>query len=225
MSKSVRGYLRDIKAIYQKKSEEVEKKYNELKKAKDDYVKISSSKDFTPEGRQKRLNANSAYQDELKHDLDALRREANEAAGKIRNEAEKAFYGYYNAKPEDVDLKMLELIRSGVLSEKELIHYGERANTTMRRLIGKELEKKESYSAHQAATIFQMGSDNPHLKAIDEVIGVGDYAVGGAPMGGYDSVSAIRARFDSLVDPVIANTRDVSVSLADDGSESFTIVE
>lgn len=220
MSKTVKGYLRDIKRIYQESSEKVEKEYDKLVKLNGEYNRVSSSRDYTVEGRQKRLAEISAERDKIKHNCAALREEANNNARKIRDDAEKMFYNYYNAAPEDVDLKMMELIRSGVLTEKELIHYGNKANSTMRRVIGKELEKRGS---HQAGTIFQFQSGDPHLSAIDELIGVGDYAVGGAPMGGLESVSAIRKRFDELCDPVIARTKDVKTEFLADGRQVFSV--
>lgn len=220
MSIKVRDYLRKVKKIYQEKSEEVEKKYDELKKLNDEYQTTLSSRDYTPEGRQKKLAAIDVKRDALKRELASLREAAKSEALKVRESAEATFYNYYNASPEDVDLKMMELIKSGVLSEKELIHYGNRANSTMRRVIGKELEKRGS---RQAGMVFQFESGDPHLSAIDELIGVGDYSVGGAPMGGLESVSAIRKRFDELCDPVISRTKDVKSETLADGRQLFSV--
>lgn len=223
MSKTVKGYLRDIKKIYQESSEKVEKEYDKLVKLDEEYNRVSSSRDYTLEGRQKRLTEISAERDKIRHNCAAMREEANNAARRLRSEAEKMFYNYYNASPDDVDLKLMELIRSGVLSEKELIHYGERANTTMRRIIGKELENRGSMEARQAGSIFQFQSGDPHLKAADELIGIGDYSVGGAKMGGLSSVSAIRKRFDELCDPVISGTQDVKTEFLADGRQIFSV--
>lgn len=223
MSKTVKGYLRDIKKIYQESSEKVEKEYDKLVKLDEEYNRVSSSRDYTLEGRQKRLTEISAERDKIRHNCAAMREETNNAARRLRSEAEKMFYNYYNASPDDVDLKLMELIRSGVLSENELIHYGERANTTMRRIIGKELEKIGSVEARQAGMVFQIQSGDPHLSAIDNLIGIGDYAVGGAPMGGLSSVHNIRARFDELCDPVIAGTKDVKTEFLSDGRQIFSV--
>lgn len=220
MGKTVKGYLRDIKRIYQESSDQVEKKYDELVKLNNEYQDVLKSRDYTYEGRHKKLAAIDVKRDALKHDLAVLRENANNAARKVRDDVERTFYGYYNASPDDVDLKMMELIRSGVLSEKELIHYGNKANSTMRRVIGKELENR---GFHQAGIMFQFPSEDPHLKAVDDLIGVGDYAVGGAPMGGLESVSAIRKRFDELCDPVIAGIKDVKSETLADGRQLFSV--
>lgn len=220
MGKTVKGYLRDIKRIYQESSDQVEKKYDELVKLNNEYQDVLKSRDYTHEGRQKKLAAIDVKRDALKHDLAVLRENANNAARKVRDDVERTFYGYYNASPDDVDLKMMELIRSGVLSEKELIHYGNKANSTMRRVIGKELENRGS---HQAGMMFQFPSGDPHLKAVDDLIGVGDYAVGGAKLGGLSSVHGIRAKFDELCDPVIAGIRDVKSETLADGRQLFSV--
>ena len=209
MSTYVRDYLRKIKKIYWDMSTEIEKKYNELKALNDEYVRVSSSRDYTHEGRQKRLTEISRKRDELRHTLASMREQANNEARKVRDDAESTFYNYYNASPDDVDLKMTELIRSGVLTDAELIHYGERANATMKRLIGKELESRNSMDAKAAGRFFLQTSGNPHLQAIDSMMEIGDYAVGGAKMGGLDTVSAIRQKYDGLVDPLISGVKDV----------------
>lgn len=219
----VKDYLRKVKSVYWEKSGEVEKQYNELKKLNAERHQVMTSREFTPEGRQKRLAAIDAKRDALKASLAALRVEANNEAGKIRLDAEKTFYRYYNASPDDVDLKMTELIRSGVLTDAELIHYGEKANSTMRRLIGKELSKRPTQEARQAASVFQMVTKNPHLQAIDSIIEIGDYAVGGARLGGLDTVSSIRERFDGLVDPVIDTVTDVKTKYLADGTQLFSV--
>lgn len=223
MSKTVKGYLREIKRIYQESSDQVEKKYNELVRLDGEYKEVQDSRDYTNEGRQKKLAAIDAKRDALKRDLAALRDQTNNEARKVRDIVERTFYSYYNASPEDVDLKLMELIRSGVLSDRELIHYGERTNTTMKRIIGKELETRKSDEARQAAAVFQFQSGDPHLSAIDELIGVGDYAIGGAPMGGLESVSAIRKRFDELCDPVISRITDVKSETLADGRQIFSV--
>ena len=219
----VKDYLRKVKSVYWEKSAEVETQYNELKKLNAERNQVLTSRDFTPEGRHKRIAAIDAKISALKASLAALRVEANEEAGKIRQDAEKAFYRFYNASPDDVDLKMTELIRSGVLSDAELIHYGEKANSTMRRLIGKELSTRESQKAREAASTFQRLTTNPHLQAIDSIMEIGDYAVGGARLGGLDTVSSIRERFDYLVDPVIDNVLDVKSEHYADGTQSFSV--
>ena len=223
MSKTVKGYLRELKNLYWAKSEEVEKKYNELKSVQEEMTKVQTSRDYTPEGRSKRLATLGEKRDTLKKELNALREATNNEAMKIRENAETEFYNYYNASPDDVDLRLTELIRSGVLTDAELIHYGNKANATMRRLIGKELEGRSSYDAKQAGRAFQLVTNNPHLQAIDNIIGVGDYAVGGAKMGGFATVSSIRARFDSLIDPVINGVKDVKSEYLADGRQLFSV--
>lgn len=223
MSSTVKGYLRELKKLYWTKSEEVEKKYNELKAVKEEMTKVQTSRDYTPEGRNKRLVALGEKRDALKRELDAIREETKNGAMKIRADAETEFYNYYNASPDDVDLRLTELIRSGVLTDAELIHYGNKANATMKRLIGKELEGRSSYDAKQAGRAFLLPSNSPHLQAIDNIIGVGDYAVGGAPMGGYDTVSSIRTRFDGLIDPVIDGVKDVKSEYLADGRQLFSV--
>ena len=223
MSKTVKGYLRELKNLYWAKSEEVEKKYHELKSVQEEMTKVQTSRDYTPEGRSKRLATLGEKRDTLKKELNALREATNNEAMKIRENAETEFYNYYNASPDDVDLRLTELIRSGVLTDAELIHYGNKANATMKRLIGKELEGRSSYDAKQAGRAFLLPTNSPHLQAIDNIMSVGDYAVGGAKMGGFDTVSSIRARFDSLIDPVINGVKDVKSEYLADGRQLFSV--
>lgn len=223
MSTYVRDYLQKVKRIYQEKSAEVEEQYNELKKLEAEKQAVLSSRDFTPEGRSNRVSEIDTKRNALKASLAALREQANNEARKVRKDAESVFYGYYNASPEDVDLRMMELIRSGVLSDAELIHYGERSNATMKRLIGKELESRDSMDAKAAGRFFLQMSGNPHLQAIDSIMEIGDYTVGGAKMGGLDTVHAMRARYDSLVDPLISRTKDVKSEFLADGRQLFSV--
>ena len=220
---SIRKYLEKIKDIYWEKSGEVEKKYNELKALDAEYVRVSSSRDYSAEGKEKRLLEISNKKSELKRVLDDLRKAANDAAMQIRSDVEKTFYSYYHADPDDVDLKMMELIRSGVLTDDELIHYGKRANPTMRRLIGKELSERKTPEAHAAGMTFLQTEGDPHLNAVDYLMQVGDYAVGGARLGGLDSVTGVRMRFDSLVDPIIDGAKDISSEIYADGSQHYSV--
>lgn len=223
MSTNVKGSLRKVKQIYWDMSAEVEKKYNDLKALDAEYIRISSSRDYSNEGRQSRLAEINRKREDLKRTLATMREKANNEAREVRNETERTFYNYYNASPDDVDLKMTELIRSGVLTDAELIHYGEKANQTMKRLIGKELEKRESQDSKRAGRLLQITSGNPHLQAIDSIMEIGDYSVGGAPMGGLESVKGIRARYDSLCDPIIEKTRDVKAETLADGRTVFSV--
>ena len=223
MSAHVKDYLQKVKKIYWDASGEIEKKYNEVKALDAEFQRVSASRDYSPEGRQNRLTEISNKKDELKRTLNAMREAANNEARQVRKGAESVFYNYYNAAPDDVDLKLTELIRSGVLTDAELIHYGEKANQTMKRLIGKELEKRSSRDAQQAGRALQMTSGNPHLQAIDALMEIGDYTVGGGRMSGFDGVSSFRSRYDSLVDPVISGVKDVKSEVV--GDRQFFSVE
>ena len=51
---------------------------------------------------------------------------------------------------------------------------------------------------------------------------IGDYSVGGAPMGGLDTVSGMRKRYDELVDGIVAGVRDVRSEILADNRQIFS---
>ena len=126
-----------------------------------------------------------------------LRTDANKRAGEIRAEMEDMFFGFYHVDPQAVDMQTVTLINAGVVSDRELLAMAKKANPTMRRLIAKALsESKNEDMARQGR--YMLVSSNPHTDAMDALMGIGDYAVGGAPMSGASGAAAFLAKWDEL---------------------------
>ena len=210
MKKSVKDYLREIEQVFKTEAEAVAKNNAKLKELQDQRRAIWASSDLTRQGQEKASAAIDASIRELKAAMSASRTEANDKAQKIRKSAEKAFFNYFHANPADVDLQMMKLIESGVLSDSELLHMSETANATMRRIIGRALENSPSKMYVNEGRRMRDMSNDPHLRAIDALIGVGDYACGGAPMSGTDAANAILNRWDELTGPVFESAPAVS---------------
>lgn len=210
MKKSVKDYMREVEKIYKTAAEAVAADNAKMRELQDQRKAVWASRELTRQGQEKASAKIDDQIRELKATMYARRTEANSKAQQIRKSAENAFFGYFHANPSDVDLQTMKLIESGVLSDAELLHMAETANTTMKRIIGRALENSPSKMYVNEGRQMQLTTNNPHLRAIDALIGVGDYACGGAPMSGTDSASAFLKRWDELTGPVYESAPNVS---------------
>lgn len=206
---TIRGKLKEIKEVYRGASAKVAALYAESEKVDRMIAETSSSKMLTAEGKQKALNQLHERKSELKKQMESVRDQAGKDAVEIKNSMDRLFYARFHPAASDLDMQTVELIRSGVLTGKELLKMAETSNITMKRVIGKALQEMKDFEKEGAALIRQV--DNPHLRAADELIGVGDYACGGAPLSGARGAKTFLKRLDELTDPIIDGAPRVAV--------------
>ena len=210
MKKSVKDYLREIEGIYKTASEAVTADNAKLRELQDQRKAVWTSSELTRQGQEKAAEKIDEQIRKLQEAMSARRADANSKAQQIRRSAENAFFGYFHATPSDVDLQAMKLIESGVLSDSEMLHMAETANVTMRRIIGRALENSPSQRYVDEGRHMQIMTDDPHLRAIDAMISVGDYACGGARLSGTDGAGEFLKRWDELTGPVYESAPPVS---------------
>lgn len=198
---TVRGYLRDIREIYRAASKKVVDLHSQIEKVNRMIAETSSSQMLTVAGKQKALNQLQTRKTELKREIEAVRSQAAKDATEVKNTLDQMFYARFHPAASELDMQTVELIKTGVLSGPELLRMAENANVTMRKVIGKTLEGMHGYE--KEARLLMMSVDNPHLRAADELISVGDYSCGGARLSGSAGAETFLKRFDEITDPII----------------------
>lgn len=206
---TIRGKLKEIKEVYRAASEKVAALYAESEKADRMVAETSGSKMLTAEGKRKALDQLVGRRNELRKQIESVRSQAAKDATEIKNSMDRLFYDRFHPAASDLDMQTVELIRSGVLTGTELLRMAETSNITMKRVIGKALKEMKDFEREGAALIRQ--ADNPHLRAADELMKVGDYACGGAPLSGARGARSFLKRFDELTDPIIESAPRVAV--------------
>ena len=209
MKKSVKDYLRDIESVYKTAAQAIADDYEALTKLREDRHAVPMSKELTRKGQEKKINEIDEQIKVIDADMYALRQDANKRAAEIRQNIDKMFYNYFHANAGDVDMQMMTLINSGVLSDTELLRMSENANTTMKRLIGRALENSKEGLYVAEGRQMQAMTTNPHLRAADGLIGIGDYACGGARLSGASAAKMFLAKWEETVEPVINSAPNV----------------
>lgn len=202
--------MRKVETIYK----EAAPKYLELAKQADEnreaILKVRDSRELTYEGKQKRIDFLHEKGNTLKAEIAAVVATANEQAQEVRRKVEQHFYNYFNTVPEDVDMHGLELLKSGILSDSELIRIAEgyKGNATMQKIYGKHMLQSNSSDVRRVGSVLLANSTNPHLRCIDSIIEVGKYCLGGGTTHGASCEVFLR-RFDEMTAQVYAAAPDI----------------
>ncbi len=210
MKKSIKEYLREIESIYKSSAQAVADDYEALVKLRGERAAVLGSKELTRQGIEKKVNEINEKIKVIEADMYALRKDANARAMVIRQNVDKTFYNYFHANAGDVDMQMMTLINSGVLSDNELMHMAENANTTMKRLIGRALENSKEGLYVAEGRKMQEVSNNAHLRAVDGLIGIGDYACGGGRLSGASGAKTYLAKWNEMIEPIIDSAPNVT---------------
>lgn len=194
---SVKDYLRRAEIVYKTAAAEVVKSFEKVTELKKEREDVNKSLLLTPQGKaQKRMELDGQIKAVENH-MAELRADANKRAGEIRAEMERVFFGFYGVDPQAVDMQTVTLINAGVVSDRELLAMAKTASPTMRRLIGKALsESKNEDMARQGR--YMLVTCNPHTDAMNALMGIGDYACGGAPMSGASGAAVFLSKWDEL---------------------------
>lgn len=110
---------------------------------------------------------------DLKKLIAITRSEFESAADTARDKANKAFSGKYGISPEKVDLRLIELLKSGLLTDNELLELsGRYTDTTNRRIIGKHLSEKDSADLRREGNrLIEQSMQRPDMDTIDALVG------------------------------------------------------
>ena len=204
-------YMRKTEKIYK----ELAPRYLEAAKQDEEnrqaILNVRNSRDLTYEGKQKKIAALQEKGKAFKAEMAAIAATANEQAQEVRQEVAERFYGFYHATPQAIDMQGLELLKSGILSESELMQVAEgyKGNATMQRICGKYMQQSDSRTLREMGSVLQANASNPHLKCIDSIIEVGTHCMGGAPLSGANGAEHMFARFDEMTAQTYAAAPDI----------------
>ena len=212
----LKSYLRDIRDRYEEARSEYTEKYNALEEAEEKYRKAKASGNLSPKGLERaaqEYNSKSAY---LRASIEKVGTDAHADFEKIRKKADAAFGDLYRVTPEALDLAGLEILKSGILSDAELIEFAERyeGNKTMTRMIGKyAAERAEKNPSNRdmkrLAAVSNGFNDRPHLDAVDTLTTLADKALRMNRLLA-DGTAEI---FDESADDIIRTFGDISVNI------------
>ena len=204
-------YMKQAEKVYKDNAPAYVKLVKAEQAAREEIYKVRSSRELTPEGKEKRIAELRALENDCRDKRMALSKAAKAEALKVRQEVEKRFYSKYHARPDALDMEGLELLKSGILTDSELTHLAESysGNCTMQRICGKYMEQSKDRNVSSAGRVLQMNASEPHLKAMDAIIHVGDYAMGGAPLSGAAGSEYFFNRFDEMTASAYADAPDV----------------
>ena len=209
---TIKGYMRQVENAYKEAAAKIAKKHVELEALEREKFETQNSRMLTAQGKSEKVNEINGKIRAVKDNMAALKTEAESKAMTIRKTVENEFFDFYHVNPADVDSNMLTIINSGIATTAELVKLAEKANPTMRRLIGQKLaDVKDDTKTAMFGRALMLASDDPHLRAIDELRGIGKYATGGG-MSGTAGAQAFLDRWDEMAGPVFASAPKVSWS-------------
>lgn len=207
----LKDYMKQTETIYKEAAPEFIKAAKEAKAIRDEIIATRASADLTPEGKTKRIAALNEKMNAIQANMEAIRRTANEKAADLRGTVESVFYNYYHATPAAVDLAGIELLKSGILSDRELAQFAQSytGNATMRRVCAQYMQKTNNPELQRMASVIQQESrTNPHLACMDSIISVGNYTLGGGASGP-DFAEKFLERFDEMTAQTYAAAPDI----------------
>lgn len=199
---TLKSYMDKVADIYKAAAGEVAKdaaKLDELK-AKRDGVWSDAMLNISGKHEMAAKYANEMHA--VNRHIAEVQANAKKAALAVRADVERDFYDYYNATVGDFDEKTAAAVNSGLYTDKELLHMAETANRTMKRVIGAKLAESKDEMIAFRGRVLQQTSLNPHLEAIDGMMGVGKYATGGGPHSGVAGAAGFLERWDEVTKPV-----------------------
>lgn len=199
--KFIDDYLLKMANAYKSAAAMIAAKYDEYRKTKDEIAATQNSRLLTTEGKRKKVDELSAKKNQLMKDIETIRADANGAAKKIKADADMWFGKYFVPSKEDIDPQTVALLDADIMRYDELMKMAETANTTTKRLIGKALERK-GYKQESAALLRTV--DAGHIRAMNEMMQMGDFYCGGARMSGYSICKTAATKFDEITAPIIA---------------------
>lgn len=204
-------YMKQIENCYKDAAPEFIKVVQKYKQAEEDIVKTKGSRDYTPEGKQKRIKALEDYKAELKAEMNKMATEADNKALKIRQTVESNFYSKFYATPAALDMQAIELLKSGILNDKELMNLAGsfKGNATMQRICGTYMEQSSNREVQTMGRAMRYAPQDTHMRCVDSVISAGRACVGIGTQMGAQGAETFLNQFDRITADAYANAPDV----------------
>jgi len=217
-----KDYMDKMGEVYKAAAAKVADISDKMDKAKYDKAAVNDRLDLSMDGKNKEAERLNHEIFVMRQQIDDIRAEANKQARAIRADCEKAFYGWYNATPEGLDEKAVAFVNSGVATDAELMRMAEQKSTsrTMKRIIGAKLAQSKDEKTAFYGRMYQQTSRDPHLAAIDNMMGVGKLAMGGG-LGGPAGARGFLDRWDYVTRPVYDDAPKVGYTITSAGEYRY----
>lgn len=211
MAQKLTDYMRKIEGIYKAAAPEFIKIVKKDEQAKRDIENVRASREYTHEGKQNRIAALEAYRKELRGEMDKLAGAADAQALEVRKTVESRFYDKFYATPAALDMQAMELLKSGILNDKELVNLAGsfKGNATMQRICGTYMEKSQNPDTARMGRAMRYAPQDTHMQCIDSVITAGRACVGIGTQSGPTGAESFLNRFDSMTQDAYAAAPDV----------------
>lgn len=209
----LKNYLEEIRSTYEDARKAYTRLFNEADKIAATWNEARTSKDLSAYGRDKAqaeyLRASAENKDQLESLISSTKKKFSE----IRNRVDADFAGKFKINPDSLDMPTLELLKSGILKDKELSDLAERfnGNVTMLRMIGKYAQERadrnpDNKEMISLAAALRNSEKMPHLEATDTLIFYAERGLRPDKLIS-DGVAAI---FDENADRIIKEAGDIS---------------
>ena len=138
------SYINKIEALYGKAREDFNKATTELAQLEESHRKKVGSGELNAKGLQRENERYTSKKKELLQTITDARDTFSKGAAEVRDSVDVLFRNNYRTNPESMDLKAVEMIKSGMLTERELLEmaaaYKESGNLAMYRYCGTQLK-------------------------------------------------------------------------------------
>lgn len=142
------SYINKIEALYGKAREDFNKATTELAQLEESHRKKVGSGELNAKGLQRENERYTSKRKELLQTIADARDTFSKGAAEVRDSVDVLFRNTYRTNPESMDLKAVEMIKSGMLTERELLEmaaaYKESGNLAMYRFCGTRLNEKDT---------------------------------------------------------------------------------
>lgn len=168
-------HLEVLRNAYKNAREDYTRIQNDIEEIERKWRQAASDPNLSAAGKENARNRRDAAARELRTELRELIRNTQQTFDDERKEVEETFRSAFSMVPEKVDPNGMELLRSGLLTDDELVNlynkYNRENNHTMIRMIGGSVEEKlkkdrdNAVLSNLAGAIRSVGF--PHLEAVD----------------------------------------------------------
>ncbi len=209
---TIKEHMKRVEKIYKDAAPEYIKVMKQAQTIQQQIDGVRKSGEYTQEGRQKRLDHLKGELSKYQQQMTDISGNAKQKALEIRREVDGKFYRRFHAAPDMLDANAVTLLQSGILTDNELVSLSDsfRDNATMRRIVGKYMSERENDAIRMRGQAMLHSVSDPHLTAIDTIMEIGSYCLGGAPMSGPEGAETFLNRFDEMADEAYTSAPDVS---------------
>lgn len=169
----LRFYLEKMIDKYNDSRERCAVVWDALDTAKKENGRIQAGRQYSTQGKREAQEHYREKERAAKNELANILKDAQGVFAEIRNEVDHQYSHLYSIRPEQVDTNALELLKSGVLTDKEIVSFGDlyASNPAMSRLVGKyaaqRSEKAPGNTELRRIAANGQLSHAPHLEAVD----------------------------------------------------------